>query len=95
MGRNYDVINFNSKTPYFKRRPRVAIFADIKIVTMFIKTIIKDLDFFWFISFLHFIFFRDICCSVFCFVLLINLFFTKLSFHFLPTVLFNNLNVFY
>ena len=39
MDRNYDVM-----TKYFGfRRPGVAIFADIiKIVTVFIKTIIKD-----------------------------------------------------
>ena len=37
MDRNYDIITF------ILRRPGVAIFADmIKIITMFIKTIIKD-----------------------------------------------------
>ena len=42
MGRTYDVITFISKNPIL-RRSRVAIFADIiKIVTMFIKKIIKD-----------------------------------------------------
>ena len=42
MGRNCDVITFIQKT-LILRRPRVTIFADIiKIVTMFIKTIIKD-----------------------------------------------------
>ena len=41
MGKNYDVITFFQKI--FLRRPGVAIFADIiKIVTMFIKTILKD-----------------------------------------------------
>ena len=41
MGSNYDVINLFQKT-FILRRPRVAIFADIiKIVTMFIKTILK------------------------------------------------------
>ena len=42
MGRTYDVITFISKITIL-RRSRVAIFADIiKIVTMFIKKIIKD-----------------------------------------------------
>ena len=42
MDRNYDVITFFSKCRLL-RRPEVAIFADIiKIVTMFIKTIIQD-----------------------------------------------------
>ena len=42
MDRNYDVITFISKY-LFLRRPGVAIFAKIiKIVTVFIKTIIKD-----------------------------------------------------
>ena len=42
MDRNYDVITFSSKYPLL-RRPGVAIFADIiKILTMFIKTIIQD-----------------------------------------------------
>ena len=42
MQRTYDVITFISKT-LILRRPRVAILADIiKIVTMFIKRIIKD-----------------------------------------------------
>ena len=42
MDRNYDIITFISKY-FFLRKPGVAIFADsIKIVTMFIKTIIKD-----------------------------------------------------
>ena len=42
MGRHYDVITFFSKNLYFKRA-WVALFADItKIVTMFIKTILKD-----------------------------------------------------
>ena len=40
MDRNYDVITFFSKN---LRRPGVAIFGGIiKIVTMFIKTILKD-----------------------------------------------------
>ena len=39
IGRNYDVITFISK--YFLR-PRVAVFADIKIVTLFIKTILES-----------------------------------------------------
>ena len=42
MGKNDDVISF-FKTIFFLRRPRVAIFADIiKILTMIIKTILKD-----------------------------------------------------
>ena len=42
MGRNYDVINFFQNI-FLLRRPGVAIFADIiKIVTMFIKTTLKD-----------------------------------------------------
>ena len=42
MHRTCDIITFISKT-LILRRPRVAIFADIiKILTMFIKTIIKD-----------------------------------------------------
>ena len=42
MDRNYEVITFISKYP-FLRRPGVAIFGGIiKIVTMFIKTIIED-----------------------------------------------------
>ena len=42
MNRNCDVITFFSEYPYFKK-PRVAIFADIiKIITIFIKTIIQD-----------------------------------------------------
>ena len=42
MHRTYDVITFISKT-LILRRPRVAIFADIiKIVSVFIKTIIQD-----------------------------------------------------
>ena len=42
MGRTYDVITFISENPIL-RRSRVEIFADIiKIVTMFIKKIIKD-----------------------------------------------------
>ena len=41
MDRNYDVITFISKYPYLRRRG-VAIFAGIiKIVTLFVKTIIK------------------------------------------------------
>ena len=43
MGRIYDVISFVSKY-IFLRSPRVATFADIiKIVTMFIKTMFKNL----------------------------------------------------
>ena len=38
MDRNYDAIAFISKYLYF----RVANFADIKIVTMFIETTFKD-----------------------------------------------------
>ena len=42
MDRNYDVITFFTKNLYFKKAG-VTIFADIiKIVTMFIKTILKD-----------------------------------------------------
>ena len=42
MDRNYDLITFFSKYPLL-RRPGVAIFVEIiKIVTMFIKTIIQD-----------------------------------------------------
>ena len=42
MDSNYDVTTFLSKN-FILRRPGVAIFADIiKIVTMFIKTILKD-----------------------------------------------------
>ena len=42
MERNYDVIGF-FQNRLILRRPGVAIFADIiKIVTMFIKTVIKD-----------------------------------------------------
>ena len=42
MDRNYDVITFFQKA-FILRRSRVAIFADIiKIVTMFIKKILKD-----------------------------------------------------
>ena len=42
MGNNYDVITIISKYPYL-RRLGVDIFTDnIKIVTMFIKTITKD-----------------------------------------------------
>ena len=42
MDRNYDVITFISKYIYFKKAG-VAIFADIiKIVTMSVKTVIKD-----------------------------------------------------
>ena len=41
MDRNYDIITFISKYVYFKKAG-VAIFADIvKIVTIFIKTIIR------------------------------------------------------
>ena len=41
MDRNDDVLNFFQKT-FILKRPGVAIFADIiKIVTMFIKTILK------------------------------------------------------
>ena len=42
MNRNYDVITFFQK-PFILRRPGVAIFADIiKLVSMFIKTILKN-----------------------------------------------------
>ena len=42
MDRNDDVLNFFQKT-FILKRPGVAIFADIiKIVTMCIKTILKD-----------------------------------------------------
>ena len=42
MDRNYDVITFFTKNLYFKKAG-VTIFAGIiKIVTMFIKTILKD-----------------------------------------------------
>ena len=42
MDRNYDIITFFQST-LILRRPGVAIFADIiKIVTMFIITIIQD-----------------------------------------------------
>ena len=42
MNRNYDVITFFQNT-FTLKRPGVAIFADIiKIVTMFVKTIIQD-----------------------------------------------------
>ena len=42
MGKNDDNISFFSKKLYFKKT-WVAIFADIiKILTMFIKTILKD-----------------------------------------------------
>ena len=42
MERNYDVIGF-FQNRLILSRPGVAIFADIiKIVTMFIKTVIKD-----------------------------------------------------
>ena len=42
MERSYDVITFILKN-LFSGRPRVAIFADIiKIVTIFIKAILKD-----------------------------------------------------
>ena len=42
MDRNDDVLNFFQKA-FILKRPGVAIFADIiKIVTMFIKTILKD-----------------------------------------------------
>ena len=42
MGRNNDVISFFSKNLYFKKAG-VAIFAGIiKIVNIFIKTILKD-----------------------------------------------------
>ena len=41
MDRNYDIITY-SKLPFILRRTRGAIFADIKIVTMFFKTILKD-----------------------------------------------------
>ena len=37
MDKNYDVIIFILKYLYFKK-PRIVIFDDIKIVTMFIKT---------------------------------------------------------
>ena len=42
MDINYDVIVFISKT-YILRSPRVAIFADMKILTVFIKKIFQDL----------------------------------------------------
>ena len=43
MDRNYDVITFISEYLYFKKRLRVAIFADIiKIVIIFIKKNFKD-----------------------------------------------------
>ena len=42
MDRNYDVITFFQQI-FILKRPGVAVFADvIKIVTMFIKTILKD-----------------------------------------------------
>ena len=42
MNRNYDVITFFQK-PFILRRPGVAIFAGIiKLVSMFIKTILKN-----------------------------------------------------
>ena len=42
MGKNYDVITFFQNI-FVLRRPGLAIFADIiKIVTMFIKTTLKD-----------------------------------------------------
>ena len=42
MGRNYDVITIQNI--FVSRRPRVAIFADIiRIITIFCKTIFKDL----------------------------------------------------
>ena len=42
MDSNYDVTTFLSKN-FILRRPGVAIFADIiKVVTMFIKIILKD-----------------------------------------------------
>ena len=42
MDRSYDVITFFQKA-FILRRPGVAIFADIKkILTMFIKKILKD-----------------------------------------------------
>ena len=41
MDKNYDVVTF--QITFILRRPGWAIFADIiKILTMFIKTIIKD-----------------------------------------------------
>ena len=43
MDKNYDVINFFLKKKHFiLRRTGVSIFADITIVGMFIKTILKD-----------------------------------------------------
>ena len=42
MDINYDVIVFISKT-YILRSPRVAIFADMKTLTVFIKNIFQDL----------------------------------------------------
>ena len=43
MDRNYDVIIFFQKI-FILRRPEVAIFADIiKVLTKFIKAILKDL----------------------------------------------------
>ena len=42
MDRSYDVIIFFFKI-FILRKPEVAIFADIiKILTMFIKTVLKD-----------------------------------------------------
>ena len=42
MDKNYDVITFTSKYPFFKK-DWSSYFADIiKIVTMFIKTITND-----------------------------------------------------
>ena len=42
MDRNYDVITFFQQI-FILKRPGVAVFADvIKMVTMFIKTILKD-----------------------------------------------------
>ena len=40
MDRNYDIITL-FKTSYILRRPSIAIFSDIKIVTIFTKTIFK------------------------------------------------------
>ena len=42
MDINYDVIVFIFKT-YILRSPRVAIFADMKILTVFIKNIFQNL----------------------------------------------------
>ena len=43
MDKNYDVITFFSNYPYFKKVWSSHFADSIKIVTMFIKTIIQDL----------------------------------------------------